>query len=131
MRSHWVALVLGFTLVAAVTAAAPAASEPQLAAGSLDFQASFGLVTDPAPCPAGVSPATTECRSRIGQARSRTVGLRDSSSVTYFWPARGRAARPVPRTSPSRSRPPAGSASHGKGDDHLHVRRGSTALRGT
>jgi hypothetical protein len=51
MRSHSVAVVLGLTLVAAVTAAAPAASEPQLAAGSLDFQASFGLVTDPAPCP--------------------------------------------------------------------------------
>jgi hypothetical protein len=83
MRSHSVAVVLGLTLVAAVTAAAPAASEPQLAAGSLDFQASFDLVTDPAPCPAGVSPATTECRARIGSGFVRGLGI---VSVSYFWP---------------------------------------------
>jgi HYR domain len=82
MRSEWVAFVVGLTLVAA-TAAAPAASGPQLVAGSLDFEASFGLVTDPAPCPAGVSPAMTECRARIGSGFVRGLGI---VSMSYFWP---------------------------------------------
>ena len=81
-RSIGVVLV-GLALVVAAIAAAPATPEPPLAAGSLDLHATFGLITDPAPCPAGVSPATTECRTRIGPGLVRGLGF---VTVRYDWP---------------------------------------------
>lgn len=64
MRSHWIAIVLGLALVAAATAAAPAASEPRAAAGSLEFHATLVLISTPVACPAAVPANTTECRER-------------------------------------------------------------------
>jgi hypothetical protein len=64
MRTRWIAIVLGLTLVVAATAAASAASEPQAAAASsLDFQAVLVLISTAAPCPADVPPNATECRA--------------------------------------------------------------------
>ena len=77
------ALVLGLTLVFAATAAAPAASEPQLAAGSLDVQARFDLISFGAACPADAPQAATECRARTGYGFVRGLG---SVSVTYILP---------------------------------------------
>ena len=88
MRGRWVGIVLGFTLVAAATAAGPAASEPQAAAGALDLQVTFLLVSNPFACPpevlpADVPPAATECRARTSTASVRGLG---SVSLTYTWP---------------------------------------------
>jgi hypothetical protein len=52
--------------VALMAAAAPAASAPRAAAASLDLHATFGLVSDGAPCPAGLPPGS-DCRARTGQ----------------------------------------------------------------
>jgi HYR domain len=77
------ALVLGLTLVVAATAAAPAASEPQAAAGTLDVQARFDLISYGAACPGGVPPEATECRARTGDGFVRGLG---NVSVSYTWP---------------------------------------------
>src|SRR5262245_21902723 len=81
-RSIRVAL-LGLTLVVAATGPAPATSQRQLTAGSLDLHATFGLITDPAPCPGGVPPVPTECRTRIGPGLVRGLGF---VTVRYDWP---------------------------------------------
>lgn len=76
-------------LVVAATAAAPAASEPQAAAGALDLQVTFGLVSNPFACPPDVLPAdvppaaTAECRARSSTASIRGIG---TVSLTYTWP---------------------------------------------
>jgi hypothetical protein len=82
MRSRWIVVALGLALIATMAAAA-AASEPQVAAGGLDLEATFGLVSEEAPCPGGVPPATTDCRARIGTGLVRGLGI---VSVTYDWP---------------------------------------------
>ena len=64
-------LVLGFTLAAA-TAAAPAASEPQLAAGKLELRVKLRLVSGPltlpctGPLPGSPPWAATGCQARTG-----------------------------------------------------------------
>ena len=64
VRSHWVAIVLGLTLVAAATDAAPAASELRVAVWSHDFHATLALISDTVACPADVPANTTECHER-------------------------------------------------------------------
>jgi hypothetical protein len=86
MRSQWVAIVLGLTLVVAATVAAPAASERQAAAGSRDFQASFALISTSVPCPADVPPNTTECRALTVQPSYPVPGLGWISESTYTLP---------------------------------------------
>jgi HYR domain len=85
MRSQWVAIVLGLTLVIAATVTAPAASERQAAAGSTDFQQGFPLVSTSVPCPADVPPNTTECRALSVQTYDPVQGLSVSES-TYTLP---------------------------------------------
>jgi hypothetical protein len=68
-------------LLGALLAAAPAASEPQAAAGSLDLHATIGLVSDGAPCPAGFPPES-DCRARTGT--SVVPGLGRVSEI-YTW----------------------------------------------
>jgi hypothetical protein len=84
------AVMLGLTLVAAATVAAPAASEPQAAAGSFDLHATFDLMSRSVPCPADVPPATTECRALTGWSGNiigRLVqGLGWVSEATYTLP---------------------------------------------
>jgi HYR domain len=70
-------------LVVAATAAAPAASEPESAAGELDLQVTFGLVSNLFPCPADVPPGASECRARTSTASVRGLG---TVSLTYTWP---------------------------------------------
>jgi hypothetical protein len=70
-------------IVAAASAAAPASPEPQAAGGTLDFQATLRLVSDPVPCPADAPPGTKECRARRGQGLVRGLG---GVSETYTWP---------------------------------------------
>lgn len=67
-------------LVVAATAAAPAASGPQAAAGTLDLKVTFPMISDGTPCPAGAPPG--ECRARIGNAVVRGLG---SLTDTYTW----------------------------------------------
>jgi hypothetical protein len=86
MRSQWVAIVLGLTLVIAATVAAPAASERQAAAGSLDFRQSFALTSTSVPCPAEVPPNTTECRALTVQTSYPVPGLGWVSESTYTLP---------------------------------------------
>jgi hypothetical protein len=87
MRSQWVAIVLGMTLVIAATVAAPAASERQAAAGSLDFQVGFyPLISASVPCPADVPPNTTECRALTVQTSYPAPGLGYLSRSTYTLP---------------------------------------------
>lgn len=87
MRSQWVSIALGMTLVIAATVAAPAASERQAAAGSLDFRVGFyPLISTSAPCPADVPPNTTECRALILQAFYPAPGLGYLSRSTYTLP---------------------------------------------
>jgi hypothetical protein len=76
------ALVLGLTL-AAVTAAAPAASEPQVAAGKLGFQLTLRQ-SGPYqwPCSLGVLPDATACVQWTGSGSVRGLG---DVSVTYDW----------------------------------------------
>ena len=109
MRSQWVAIVLGLTLIAAATVAAPAASERRVAAGSLDFQASFVLISTSVPCPADVPPNTTECRALTVQPSYPVPGLELDTESTYTLPL-GLGPPTCPRASASRSRPTAGSA---------------------
>jgi hypothetical protein len=85
MRSQTVAIVLALTLVLAATVAAPAASERRAAAGSLDFQGSFALISTSVPCPADVPPNTTECRALTVQPNYPVPGLGVSES-TYTLP---------------------------------------------
>ena len=89
MKSRWIAVMLGLTLVAA-TVAAPAASEPQAAAGSFDLQATFDLMSMSVPCPADVPPATTECRALTGWSGDiighLVQGLGWVSEATYTVP---------------------------------------------
>jgi hypothetical protein len=75
-------LLVGALVVAAATSAAPAASEPQATAGNLDLRVTFGLVSDPVPCPADVPPDGTECRARTGQGFVPGLGR---VSETYTW----------------------------------------------
>ena len=82
MRSRWVGVVLGLTLVVAATAVAPAASELRVATGSLNLQATLGVVSDPIQCPADAPPDATECRARTGQGLVRRLGL---ISENYTW----------------------------------------------
>ena len=90
MKSRWIAVMLGLTLVAAATVAAPAASEPQAAAGSFDLQATFDLMSRPVPCPADVPPNTTECRALTGWSGDiighLVQGLGWVSETTYTLP---------------------------------------------
>jgi hypothetical protein len=83
MRGRWVGIVLGFTLVTAATAAGPAASEPQAAAGALDLQVTFRLVSNLFACPPDVPPAATECRARTSTVSVRGLG---TVSLAYTWP---------------------------------------------
>jgi hypothetical protein len=88
MSCRWVGIVLALALVAAATAAGPAASEPQAAAGALDLQVTFRLVSNPFACPPdvlppGVPPAATECRARTSTVSVRGLG---TVSLTYTWP---------------------------------------------
>ena len=69
-------------LVAAVLLTLAPAAGSAAQAGSLDFQAKFTLVSDPALCPADV-PAATDCRARITSGVVRGLG---AVSVTYDWP---------------------------------------------
>jgi HYR domain len=87
MRSQWVTIVLGLTLVIAATVAAPAASERRAVAGSLDFQVSFfPLMSASVPCPADVPPNTTECRALTVQTNYPVPGLGSVSESTYTLP---------------------------------------------
>ena len=86
LRSRWVAIALGLTVVAAATVAAPAASERQAAAGSLDFQGVLGLTSTSVPCPADVPPNTTECRGLTVQTLYPVPGLGLVSESTYTLP---------------------------------------------
>ena len=74
--------VLGLTLAAA-TAAAPAASERQVAAGKLDFQVRLRQ-SGPIfiPCPVGVPPDATACIPWTGSGFVRGLG---NVSVAYDW----------------------------------------------
>jgi hypothetical protein len=85
MRSQ-VTIVLGLTLVIAATAVAPAASEQRAAAGSLDFQVNYPLVSTSVACPADVPPDTTECRALTVQPNYPTPGLGAVSESTYTVP---------------------------------------------
>ena len=82
MRTQWVAVMLGLSLIAA-TVAAPAASERQAAAGNLDVQARFDLIWYGVACPGGVPPEATECRAHIGDGFVRGLG---NVSVAYTSP---------------------------------------------
>ena len=53
-------------LVVAATATAPAASEPQAAAGTLDLKVTFGMSSRLVPCPPEAPPYSLECRARTG-----------------------------------------------------------------
>jgi hypothetical protein len=76
-------LVLGLTLAAA-TAAAPAASEPQLAAGKLELRAKIPLLSGPLimPCTGPPSWEGTACQARSGTRLVRGLG---NVSVSYIW----------------------------------------------
>jgi HYR domain len=82
MRYRGVGLVLGLTLAIAATAAAPAASEPQTAAGSLDVRMTLAVVSDSILCPPGVPQDGTDCRARTGQSVVAGLGR---VSETYTW----------------------------------------------
>jgi hypothetical protein len=86
MRSQSVAIVLRLTLVIAATVAAPAASEQQAAAGSLDFQGVLGLTSTSVPCPADVPPNTTECCALTVQTLYPVPRLGLVSESTYTLP---------------------------------------------
>src|SRR5262245_40497116 len=87
MRSQWVAIVLGLTVVIAATVAAPAASERQAAAGRLDFQTALVLTSTSAACPAAVPPNTTECRALTVQTPYPVPGVLGLvSESTYTLP---------------------------------------------
>lgn len=76
-------LMLGLTLVAA-TAAAPAASEPQLAAGRLDLRAKIPLISGALtiPCTGPLTLEGTACQVRAGTRFVRGLG---NVSVSYLW----------------------------------------------
>jgi hypothetical protein len=83
-----VGIVLAFTLITVATAVGPAASGPQAAAGTLDLQVTFRLVSNLIACPPDVLPAdvppdTTECRARTSTVSVRGLG---TISLTYTWP---------------------------------------------
>jgi hypothetical protein len=64
------------------------ASEPQAAAGALDLQVTFRLVSNLFGCPPDVlppdvPPAATQCRARTSTASVRGLG---TVSLTYTWP---------------------------------------------
>jgi hypothetical protein len=127
MRSQWVAIVLGLTLVVAATVAAPAASERQAAAGSRDFQASFALISTSVPCPADVPPNTTECRALTVQPSYPVPGLGWISESTYTLPL-GLGPPTCPR---DLGKPLAATVRLGvAGRDRLRTVRGST-VRGS
>ena len=86
MRKQWVTIVLGLTLVIAATVTAPAASERRAAAGGLDFEGNFTLISTSVPCPADVPPDTTECRALTVQTNYPVAGLGSVSESTYTVP---------------------------------------------
>lgn len=80
MRSRLVWVVV-LTLVAGTTTAAPAASEPRAAAGTINVKATFGVLSDSVQCPAD-TPAGADCRARTGQSLVQGLG---SVSEDYIW----------------------------------------------
>jgi hypothetical protein len=70
------------TVLVVATTAAPAASEPQAAAGTLKFKAAFVAASEILPCPANVPPEAVECRARTGQALVQGLG---NVSEAYTW----------------------------------------------
>jgi hypothetical protein len=83
MKSRWVAVMLGLSLIAA-TVAAPAASERRAAAGSTDFQVELGVTSTSVPCPADVPPTATECRTLTPTGWVPGLGI--FSETTYTLP---------------------------------------------
>jgi hypothetical protein len=76
------ALLMSLAVVAAA-AAAPAASEPRSATGSLELRTTFELISDLVACPAGMPVGTTECRRRASTRVARGLGR---VSLSYAWP---------------------------------------------
>ena len=132
MKSRWIAVMLGLTLIAAATLAAPAASEPQAAAESLDFWADLSLVSTPARVPrtwrrTRASVAHSPCRARSACATTPSGNWGGSPSRrTPRLSGWGR--RPVPQASASRSRPPAGSSLHGTGEIAFALSEGARCV---
>lgn len=86
MRTQWVAILLGLTVVVAATVAAPAASEQQAAAGSFAFQVALDLTSTNVACSADMPPNTTECRAVTVQFGYPLPGLGLVSESTYTLP---------------------------------------------
>jgi hypothetical protein len=74
MSCRWVGIVLALALVAAATAAGPAASGPQAAAGALDLQVNFSLVSNPFACPPDVlPPGSVTDRDRVPRTHQHRI----------------------------------------------------------
>ena len=92
MRSQWIVIVLGFTLVVAATAAAPAASEPQAAAGKLGFRVTDAISIRAYPRiaafgqPVIVSGELTPARAKrvTSPSRARSAAYRERSSAAIW-----------------------------------------------
>jgi hypothetical protein len=75
------ALVMLLTAASVVAIVAPQASSPY-AAGTLNLDASLGVLSETVACPAGQTPAPDDCRARSG--RSLVPGL-GRVSESYTW----------------------------------------------
>jgi hypothetical protein len=80
MKSRSIRVALGLTLVMAATAAAPAASDRQAAAGRLGFQMTLRQSGPISPCPGRVPLDTIVCVSFTGTGPVRGLG---NVSMTY------------------------------------------------